>query len=60
MKRIFIWGIPLLFCLSSCTISVVTTHTQGEASDVIDENQQATATPTVTVPISPIPSVISK
>lgn len=46
--------IQLLACLalSSCTISVTTIHTQGQASDVVDEDQKADAqvSPDISLP----------
>ena len=38
--------------LTSCTISISQIHTEGEASDVIDENQKADAdvSPTFSLP----------
>ena len=33
----------LLFALSSCTYSVNQVHTEGTATDVIDEDQKATS-----------------
>lgn len=52
---LFLWIFALLF--TSCTLSVNTFHTQGEASDVIDENQSAS--PTVDAKAE-IPSVVPK
>jgi len=44
----------LLASLSSCTYSITMVHTEGEASDVVDEtatNTPSTSiTPTVTIP----------
>lgn len=40
--RIFIQILGFL-ALSSCTISISQVHTEGQASDVIDENQKADA-----------------
>lgn len=37
MKKIFLIG--LIFLLSSCTWSVIMNHTEGTASDVVDETQ---------------------
>lgn len=42
----------LLSFLASCTYSVTLVHTEGEASDVVDENQAPAPTATVTVPAS--------
>lgn len=35
-------ALPTLLLFSACTISVTTLHTQGVASDVVDEQQSAT------------------
>lgn len=42
--------VSLVALLSSCTYSINMTHTEGSASDVIDEAQSPTATlvPTIT------------
>jgi hypothetical protein len=44
--------ISLCLVLSSCTISVTTIHTQGVASDVVDEDQKADAdvSPDISLP----------
>lgn len=44
--------ISALLALSSCTISITTVHTQGKASDVVDETQSADAdvSPNVSLP----------
>ena len=41
--------------LAACTYSITQVHTQGQASDVVDETTtpSTTVTPTVNVPISP-------
>ncbi len=39
-----------LIFLSSCTFSVTTVHTQGEASDVVDENQAPDVKPNIQIP----------
>lgn len=43
--------------LSGCTYSITMVHTEGVASDVVDEAQSATpntvVSPTVTIPIEP-------
>ena len=44
----------LLITLFSCTLSVTTIHTQGEAADIVDEQQ--TTTPQVSTAVHlPIP-----
>ena len=56
MKYLFSLAFILL---CSCTISVVTTHTQGQAEDVVDENQTATPTisPNINIPIPSLPGL---
>jgi len=46
-------NILMLALLSSCTYSVNLIHTQGNASDVIDEEQKndPTVSPTMNIPI---------
>lgn len=48
--------LPLLsLALCACTYSVSLVHTEGEASDVIDQEQTPTAdvSPTVEIPLKP-------
>jgi hypothetical protein len=44
--------LSLLALSSSCTYSITMVHTNGEASDVVDEQQapSTTVTPTVSIP----------
>jgi hypothetical protein len=46
--------LPLLLALSSCTYSITMVHTEGQATDVVDETATNTpstsVTPTVTLP----------
>lgn len=50
---VFLW---LSILVSGCTISFQNISTHGTATDLVDENQSATADvkPVVTVPMSPI------
>jgi hypothetical protein len=53
MKSIKFFGVlSTIFILSSCTFSINMVHTQGEASDVVDENQSAEPdiSPTISIP----------
>ena len=54
MKKI----IPILFMLTACTYSINLAHTEGEASDVIDDTQEAspTVSPKLTIPFTNGPS----
>ena len=44
-----------LVVLSSCTLNVIMTHTEGEASDVVDSDPKNEATPHVQLSIPSIP-----
>lgn len=50
MKRI---TLSLLALLSSCTYSITMVHTEGTASDVVDEQQtpSTSVSPNLTVPL---------
>lgn len=45
--------IPLL--LTSCTYAITMVHTEGTATDVVDETATNTPTTSVSVPVSAIP-----
>lgn len=54
---IFLYSSLIVFItalLCSCTVSVTTIHTQGEAADVVDQTQKAspTVSPNIDIPIS--------
>lgn len=44
--------LSILALLSSCTYSITMVHTEGQASDVVDEQQtpSTSVTPTVSIP----------
>ena len=46
---------PFLFVFHSCTYSITMVHTEGTASDVVDETATNTpnVSPTITVPMIP-------
>lgn len=44
-------GVILLLC-SGCTYTITQVHTEGTASDVVDETDTVTPSTNVTVPIS--------
>lgn len=50
----YLISIVLLLC--SCTLSVTTVHTQGSASDIVDEQQtaQPDISPNLNIPVSGI------
>lgn len=54
MLTVFVIGALILS--NGCTISVITTHTQGEADDLIDQQQSAepTISPNISIPASVI------
>lgn len=53
-KKLFMIGATLLL-LSSCTYSITMVHTEGEATDVVDETATNTPSTSLVVPISAIP-----
>ncbi len=57
--NIVLCAVTASLLLISCTLNVSMAHTQGMATDTIDDNQSTdpTVSPTVTVPISAIPSL---
>jgi hypothetical protein len=60
MKKLFVLTSTLLaFCLTGCTYNVSMAHTEGMATDTIDDTASNTPNiaPTVTVPLTPGSSV---
>ncbi len=57
MKKLLMTGVILLL-LSGCTMSITTVHTQGEASDVVDETDTVSPSTSVTVPVSALPKTL--
>lgn len=60
MKRLlnlakWMLSIALLSIPGGCTYSVILNHTEGQASDIVDENQTATPhiAPTINIPVHP-------
>jgi hypothetical protein len=47
--------LPILFIFHSCTYSITMVHTEGTATDVVDETATNTpnVSPTITLPIVP-------
>jgi hypothetical protein len=47
----------ILLFLTSCTYTITLVHTEGQATDVVDDTNTptATVTPTVNIPASVIP-----
>ncbi len=55
MQRIMILVIGVILLLLSataCTYSVILIHTDGEASDMVDETDTTTPTTSITVPFN--------
>ncbi len=50
-----LFTIMLMFFLTGCTYSITQVHTQGTATDVVDEDQKAdpVVSTSVTVPLTP-------
>jgi hypothetical protein len=42
--------------MTGCTYAVTQVHTQGEASDVVDETASNTPTTTANIPVSVVPT----
>ena len=48
-------SMTLMFCMTSCTYNVSMAHTEGTATDTIDDTASNTpnVSPTVNVPVTP-------
>ncbi len=46
----YLMGIFIMFTCNSCTYSITMVHTEGTASDVVDETATATPNTTISVP----------
>ena len=46
--------LPFLFMLTACTYSINMIYSEGQASDMVDENQAAspTVSPTISIPLT--------
>jgi len=53
MKSIIV--IVIMTLLTACTYSITMVHTEGMASDVVDETATNTPSTSITVPVTPIP-----
>lgn len=51
MKRIL--TLAMLLCMTACTYNITMAHTEGTASDLIDDSDTPTANVTANVPITP-------
>lgn len=49
----------LAFFITACTYSITQVHTQGTATDVVDEQQtpSTTISPDITVPVTAVPGI---
>jgi hypothetical protein len=45
----------LIVALTGCTYSITMVHTEGVASDVVDETDTVSPSTSVTIPMSPLP-----
>lgn len=61
--KLIITAMLSFICLTGCTYSITQVHTQGQASDVVDETATNTPSTSLTIPVSatgmpslPIPS----
>lgn len=50
----FLAYFSLAYILTACTYSISLVHTEGQASDVIDDTDNITPTTNVSVPVSPL------
>lgn len=51
-KKVLLIAIPMLM-FASCTYSITMVHTEGQATDVVDETATNAPTTSVRVPITP-------
>jgi hypothetical protein len=54
LQNFFLMAIMITMC-TSCTYSITMVHTEGQASDVVDETATNTPSTSVTVPVSAVP-----
>lgn len=52
---VFMLLVFLTLCLCSCTYAVTLVHTEGQATDVVDETATNTPSTSVAVPLSIMP-----
>lgn len=50
--KLIITAMLSLICLTGCTYSITQVHTQGQASDVVDETATNTPSTSVSIPVS--------
>jgi len=54
-NKVLIGAILSLLSLTGCTYSITMVHTEGTASDVVDETATNTPSTSVSVPVSVVP-----
>ena len=54
LKNLLMIG-AVLSLLSGCTYSITQVHTEGQATDVVDETATNTPSTSVTIPVSAVP-----
>lgn len=55
MVGVIAWMLIVIFCLTGCTYAITMVHTEGAASDVVDETATNTPSTSLSVPVSVIP-----
>lgn len=55
MKLPIILTIMMTIILTGCTYSITMVHTEGQATDVVDETATNTPSTSLTVPVSAVP-----
>ncbi len=50
--------LALCLAMTGCTYTITMVHTEGEASDVVDETSTATPSTDVSVPVSLTPNML--
>lgn len=50
-----IFTIGIIICLTSCTLNVIMTHTEGKATDVVDSDPSTKADPNVAIHLPIVP-----
>jgi len=51
----YLAGLLFMFACVSCTYSITMVHTEGQATDVVDETNTNTPSTSVSVPVSVVP-----
>jgi hypothetical protein len=48
-KRVFVYCLLISTLIVGCNYSIIMNHTEGQASDMVDETSSATANPNVSI-----------